>query len=92
MQIILDENSTGISTEYLFMEDFENAKSNFIKCLNYDDSDYSALYNIVYCFEILEQNKTPRGHRPRGVSFIAYRTCLLQNDHLNSRSLSRTYA
>ena len=46
-----------IGIEYLFMEDFENAKSNFIKCLNYDDSDYSALYNIVYCFEILEQNK-----------------------------------
>ena len=45
-----------IGTEYLFMEDFENAKFNFIKCLNYDDSDYSALYNIVYCFEILEQN------------------------------------
>ena len=46
-----------IGIEYLFMEDFENAKSNFIKCLKYDDSDYSALYNIVYCFEILEQNK-----------------------------------
>ena len=46
-----------IGIEYLFMEDFENAKSNFIKCLNYDDSDYSALYNIVYCFEILEQNE-----------------------------------
>jgi tetratricopeptide (TPR) repeat protein len=45
-----------IGMEYLFMEDFENAKFNFIKCLNYDDSDYSALYNIVYCFEILEQN------------------------------------
>ena len=45
-----------IGVEYLFLEDFENAKDNFIKCLNYDDSDYSALYNIVYCFEILEQN------------------------------------
>ena len=45
-----------IGVEYLFLEDFENAKNNFIKCLNYDDSDYSALYNIVYCFEILEQN------------------------------------
>ena len=45
-----------IGVEYLFLEDFENAKANFINCLNYDDSDYSALYNIVYCFEILEQN------------------------------------
>ena len=46
-----------IGIEYLFMEDFENAKINFISCLKYDESDYSALYNIVYCFEILEQNE-----------------------------------
>ena len=46
-----------IGIEYLFMEDFENAKTNFINCLKYDESDYSALYNIVYCFEILEQNE-----------------------------------
>jgi tetratricopeptide (TPR) repeat protein len=59
---ILDFNTDNpevyslIGVEYLFLEDFENAKVNFINCLNYDDSDYSALYNIVYCFEILEQN------------------------------------
>ena len=59
---ILDFNTDNaevyslIGIEYLFLEDFENAKDNFINCLNYDDSDYSALYNIVYCFEILEQN------------------------------------
>jgi tetratricopeptide (TPR) repeat protein len=59
---ILDFNTDNpevyslIGVEYLFLEDFENAKANFINCLNYDDSDYSALYNIVYCFEILEQN------------------------------------
>lgn len=59
---ILDFNTDNpevyslIGVEYLFLEDFENAKDNFINCLNYDDSDYSALYNIVYCFEILEQN------------------------------------
>ena len=59
---ILDFNTDNpevyslIGVEYLFLEDFENAKENFINCLNYDDSDYSALYNIVYCFEILEQN------------------------------------
>ena len=59
---ILDFNTDNpevyslIGVEYLFLEDFENAKANFINCINYDDSDYSALYNIVYCFEILEQN------------------------------------
>ena len=40
------------------MEDFENAKINFINCLKHDESDYSALYNIIYCFEILEQNES----------------------------------
>ena len=47
-----------IGIEYLFMEDFENAKINFINCLKHDESDYSALYNIIYCFEILEQNES----------------------------------
>jgi len=41
--------------EYLFLEDFENAKYSFMKCLEADDEDYSALYNIMYCFDFLEQ-------------------------------------
>ena len=45
-----------IGMEYLFMEDFENAKYNFMKCLEQDESDYSALYNIIYCFDYLEQH------------------------------------
>jgi tetratricopeptide (TPR) repeat protein len=46
-----------IGIEYLFMEDFENAKINFIESLHKDSTDYSSLYNIVYCFEILEQHE-----------------------------------
>jgi len=42
--------------EYLFLEDFQNAKFNFMKCLEIDDQDYSALYNIIYCFDFLEQH------------------------------------
>lgn len=45
-----------IGMEYLFLEDFENAKSNFMKCIEADENDYSALYNIIYCFEFLDQN------------------------------------
>lgn len=41
--------------EYLFLEDYENAKQSFIKCLEADDEDYSALYNVMYCFDFLEQ-------------------------------------
>lgn len=43
--------------EYLFMEDFENAKYYFMKCLEQDEEDYSALYNIIYCFDYLEQHE-----------------------------------
>lgn len=44
-----------IGMEYLFLEDFENAKYSFMKCLEADEEDYSALYNIMYCFDFLEQ-------------------------------------
>jgi len=47
--------------EYLFLEDYENAKNYFIRCLNDEEdqihTDYSALYNVIYCFEYLEQNQ-----------------------------------
>lgn len=45
-----------IGMEYLFMDNLENAKENFIKCLEEDYEDQSALYNVVYCFEFLDQN------------------------------------
>lgn len=43
--------------EYLFMDHLEAAKESFIKCLEEDILDQSALYNVVYCFEFLDQNK-----------------------------------
>ena len=50
-----------IGMEYLFLEDYENAKNNFIRCLNDQKdeihTDYSALYNVIYCFEYLEQTQ-----------------------------------
>ena len=45
-----------IGMEYLFMDNLELAKENFIKCLEEDFEDQSALYNVVYCFEFLDQN------------------------------------
>jgi|SRR5690554_1037607 len=45
-----------IGMEYLFMDELEKAKSNFIKCLKEDSGDYSALYNVIYCFDFLEQH------------------------------------
>ena len=46
-----------IGMEYLFMDQFENAKDYFVKCLELDNDDYSALYNIIYCFDFLDQNQ-----------------------------------
>ncbi|RLD28721.1 MAG: hypothetical protein DRI75_05780 [Bacteroidetes bacterium] len=45
-----------IGMEYLFLDKFEDAKLYFLKCLEADYEDYSALYNAIYCFEYLEQN------------------------------------
>lgn len=45
-----------LGMEYLFMDNLEKAKENFIKCLEEDTEDHSALYNVVYCFDFLDQN------------------------------------
>lgn len=46
-----------IGMEYLFMDNLEMAKESFIKCLEEDTQDQAALYNVVYCFEFLDQNE-----------------------------------
>ncbi|WP_075342826.1 tetratricopeptide repeat protein [Tenacibaculum agarivorans] len=43
-----------IGMEYLYLDDYENARLNFAKCIDVDFEDYSSLYNIVYCFEMEE--------------------------------------
>jgi len=54
----LTENDYDIHSllgmEYLFMDDFQMAKKSFIKCVECDEHDYSSLYNVIYCFEYLE--------------------------------------
>jgi len=43
-----------LGMEYLFLDDYQNAKANFMKCLSFDEHDYASLYNVIYCFEFLE--------------------------------------
>ncbi|WP_255513253.1 lipopolysaccharide assembly protein LapB [Lutibacter sp. Hel_I_33_5] len=43
--------------EYLFLDDFENARLSFAKCIDVDYEDYSALYNIVYCFDMQKEHE-----------------------------------
>ncbi len=44
-----------LGMEFMFLEDYENAKTYFLKCLEEDDQDFSALYNVIFCFEFLDQ-------------------------------------
>jgi len=46
-----------IGMEYLFLDQFEDAKYYFIKCVEENLEDYSALYNLIYCFDFLNQNE-----------------------------------
>ncbi|MDY0780022.1 tetratricopeptide repeat protein [Tenacibaculum sp. IB213877] len=46
-----------IGMEYMYMDDYENARLNFAKCIDVDYEDYSSLYNIVYCFEMQEKQE-----------------------------------
>ena len=46
-----------IGMEYLFLDQFQDAKVNFIKCIELDVEDYSALYNIIYCFDFLDDTE-----------------------------------
>lgn len=46
-----------IGMEYLFLDNYEEAKLHFMKCIDLDLEDYSSLYNIIYCFEFLDQTE-----------------------------------
>ncbi len=46
-----------LGMEYLFVDDFENAKKQFAKCLEIDPDDYSALYNSINCYVYLDDTK-----------------------------------
>jgi tetratricopeptide (TPR) repeat protein len=44
-----------IGMEFLYLDNFEEARLSFAKCLEVDFEDYSSLYNVIYCFDM--QNK-----------------------------------
>lgn len=44
-----------IAMEYMFLENYEKAKEYYMKCLEIDEEDSAALYNIMYCFDYLGQ-------------------------------------
>jgi tetratricopeptide (TPR) repeat protein len=46
-----------VGMEYLFLDKFDEAIVYFKKCLESDASDYSALHNIVYCYDFLNKHE-----------------------------------
>lgn len=46
-----------IGMEYLFLDQLEDAKIAFTNCLESDIEDQSLIYNVVYCYEFLDQNQ-----------------------------------
>ncbi|WP_158838500.1 tetratricopeptide repeat protein [Polaribacter sp. L3A8] len=46
-----------LGMEYLYLDDFKNARLTFSKCVNVDFEDYSALYNVVYCFDMEQDHE-----------------------------------
>ncbi|MBC3847234.1 tetratricopeptide repeat protein [Winogradskyella echinorum] len=46
-----------VGMEYLFLDQFDNAIIYFKKCLETDTTDYSALHNVIYCYDFLNKNE-----------------------------------
>ncbi len=46
-----------LGMEYLYLDNFDKARLSFEKCLEADYEDYSALYNIVYCFDMEQKHE-----------------------------------
>ena len=45
-----------LGMEYLFVDDYAQAKKCFIRCLESDPEDYASLYNTIYCYEYLDEH------------------------------------
>ena len=58
--VFADEDSeilSMIGMEYLYLDEFETARLNFVKCLDVEYDNYSSLYNVIYCFDMLNQHQ-----------------------------------
>lgn len=46
-----------LGMEFLYLDNFDNARFYFEKCVAEDVEDYAALYNIVYCFDMEQKHQ-----------------------------------
>ena len=74
-----------IGKEYLFLDDFINAKKYFIRYLDLNQFDYSVLNNVLYCFDSIGDND----------STISYLNSFLETNPYNEiawHQLGKLYA
>ena len=45
-----------IGMEYLFLDDFDTARMNFAQSLDVEFENYSSLYNVIYCYDMMDQH------------------------------------
>ena len=45
-----------LGMEYLHLDDFDTARFNFAKSLDVSFDNYSSLYNVIYCYDMLDQH------------------------------------
>ncbi len=45
-----------IGMEYLYLDDFDTARFNFAKSIDVEFENYSSLYNVIYCYDMLNQH------------------------------------
>lgn len=46
-----------LGMEYLHLDEFDIARFNFAKSLDVSFENYSSLYNVIYCYDMLDQHK-----------------------------------
>jgi len=44
-----------LGVEYLLIDDYESANECYKKCVEIDPQDYTALYNVVFCYDFMDQ-------------------------------------
>ena len=45
-----------IGMEYLYLEEFDTARLNFAKSLEVEYENYSSLYNVIYCYDMMKKH------------------------------------
>jgi tetratricopeptide (TPR) repeat protein len=51
------ESHNLLAMEYLFVDDFSKALNHFKACLSISETDVNTLYNVTYCYDMLDKDE-----------------------------------